>query len=72
MECESDSVRCKLVAAGKTGCQVFAYVVPNLWAFLDVVVVVSRWRPRAKREVSQSGNERFVYPTYVEVHLPST
>ena len=59
MERESDRVGGKLIAAGKTGRQVFAYVVPDLGTSVGIVAI-GRWRPRSKSDVSQSGDERFI------------
>jgi hypothetical protein len=59
MERESDRVGGKLIAASKTGRQVFAYVVPDLGTFASIIAI-GCWRPRTKSDVSQPGDERFV------------
>lgn len=59
MERESDRVSGKLIAASKTGRQVFAYVVPDLGTSVGIIAIGRRW-PRSKSDVSQSGDERFV------------
>ena len=47
MERESDRVSGKLIAASETGCQVLAYVIPDLRTFISIAC----WRSRPKTEV---------------------
>jgi hypothetical protein len=56
MERKSDGICRKLITTSETGCQIFAYVIPDLRAF----AFIARWRSRSKTEVSQPANKGFV------------
>jgi hypothetical protein len=71
MEGEPDSVRSKLIAASKTRRQVFANIIPDLRALVGIVIA-AYWSARTKSEVFQSGDEGFIFPADLEIHLSGT